>query len=142
MHSITMKRWERKLNDETKGPVPLNTILQDWFQSSSIDGVGHAGRARNRCTRVLWVIVLLVGLALTIYHIYYILHEYYHRPIRTTVALSSEKKVKKKMYSDTAYLDLLLRLLNFENCFLPLMSARSVLLTLFPSFNTVWKTSR
>ena len=91
-----MKRWERKVNDETKGPVPLNTILQDWFQSSSIDGVGHAGRARNRCTRVLWVIVLLVGLALTIYHIYYILHEYYHRPIRTTVALSSEKKVKKK----------------------------------------------
>ena len=97
MHSITMKRWERKVNDETKGPVPLNTILQDWFQSSSIDGVGHAGRARNRCTRVLWVIVLLVGLALTIYHIYYILHEYYHRPIRTTVALSSEKKVKKNV---------------------------------------------
>ena len=96
MHSITMKRWERKVNDETKGPVPLNTILQDWFQSSSIDGVGHVGRARNRCTRVLWVTVLLVGLALTIYHIYYILHEYYHRPIRTTVALSSEKKVKKK----------------------------------------------
>ena len=97
MHSITMKRWERKRrNSETKGPLPLKVILEDWFQSSSIDGVGHAGRARNRCTRILWVIVLLVGLGVTIYHIYYILHEYYHHPIQTTMALSSEKKVKRR----------------------------------------------
>ena len=91
-----MKRWERKRrNSETKGPLPLNVILEDWFQSSSIDGIGHAGRARNRCTRILWIIVLLVGLGVTSYHIYYILHEYYHHPIQTTMALSSEKKVKR-----------------------------------------------
>ena len=94
-----MNRWERKRNENK--PLPLTELLSEWFQSSSIDGIGHAGRARNRCTRILWVIVLMAGLGVTLYHIYYILHEYYHYPIRTTMALSTEKKVRFIVYGDT-----------------------------------------
>ena len=78
-------------------PVPMTVIesIRFWFEASSIDGIGQAGRARNPVTRSMWVLILLVGIAATAYHLYWILIEYHDYEVRTTILLSPRPKVSK-----------------------------------------------
>ena len=81
-------------------PVPMTVIesIRFWFEASSIDGIGQAGRARNPLTRSMWVLILLVGIAATAYHLYWILIEYHDFQVRTTILLSPRPKVSKQIY--------------------------------------------
>ena len=43
----------------------------------------------------MWVLILLVGLSATAYHLYWILIEYYTYEVRTSILLSTSPKVSK-----------------------------------------------
>ena len=68
-------------------------VLRTWMQSSGMDGLGHVGRARNGVAQVMWTLILLSGLVLTVYQLYWILSEYQEHPIRTAITLSSSQMV-------------------------------------------------
>ncbi len=71
----------------------LAKTLSLWFKSSSIDGIGHAGRARNYVTRSMWIMVFMAGISITVFHLYWILQEYGENEVRTTILLSPESEV-------------------------------------------------
>ena len=79
-----------------KREIPSSTkeALIYWLQNSSIDGFGHVGRARNPATRFLWVLVLIGGVIATIFHLYWIVHEFYQRDVRSTILLSPTSEVR------------------------------------------------
>ena len=67
-------------------------VLASKSQNPKIDPP-NSGRARNPVTRSMWVLILLVGLSATAYHLYWILIEYYSYEVRTSILLSTSPKV-------------------------------------------------
>ena len=76
-------------------------LLLDFLETKSIGNPeipykiasSNSGRARNPVTRSMWVLILLVGLSATAYHLYWILIEYYTYEVRTSILLSTSPKV-------------------------------------------------
>lgn len=90
MNAVKMQRFK---------PKTLTETVLYWLQNSSIDGLGHAGRARSSVSQVMWMVLVVVGISGTVYNIYYVLYDYFLYEVRASILLSTSAKVRKVLRS-------------------------------------------
>lgn len=79
-------------------PNTVSETVMYWLQNSSIDGLGHAGRARSSVSQLMWMVLVIVGSIGTGLNIYYVLYDYFLYEVRASILLSSNAKVRRDLF--------------------------------------------